>query len=61
MLTNSEIKELTLALLDSRNKLLWIINQIPINTVQEKFIEDGKELLKKVNQHLEDFNYELPT
>ncbi len=61
MLTNSEIKELTLALLDSRNKLLWLINQIPINAVQEKFIEDGKELLKKVNQYLEDFNYELPT
>lgn len=60
MLTNLEIKELVLALLDSRKKLLWLIDQKPINDEQERFIENGRELLKRVNQMLEDFNIKLP-
>lgn len=61
MLTNTEIKELVSALLDAREKLIWMIDQKPINDEQKKFIENGKELLKKVNQYLNDFDVELPT
>jgi len=60
MLTNTEIKELINALLDCRTKLLWMISQDPINEEQAKFIENGKELLLKVNQALGDFNIKLP-
>lgn len=60
VLTNTEIKDLIFALLDCREKLLWLVNQIPTNEEQIKFIEGGKELLEKVNQGLKDFNIELP-
>jgi len=60
ILTKTEIKELVELLLDCRSKLLWMISQNPINEEQEKFIENGKELLLKVNKHLEDFNVTLP-
>jgi len=61
MLTNTEIKELVSALLDAREKLLWLISQDPINDEQRKLIEGGWELLRRTNQMLEDFNVELPT
>jgi len=61
MLTDSEIKELILSLLDCREKLLWMLSQNPINEEQKEWIEKGKELLKQVNQGLEDFNVSLPS
>ena len=61
MLTNTEIKNLVGALLDSRTRLLWLTGQEPANDEQKKCIEHGRELLKEVNQRLEDFNIELPT
>jgi len=60
MLTNSEIGKLIDDLMDARGKLLWLIDQKPINDEQREFIENGKELLKKVNQILNDLNVELP-
>jgi len=61
MLTNTEIKELIFSLLDCRTKLLWLVRQTPINDTQRKFIEGSKELLRQVNQALNDFSVELPT
>ena len=60
-LTNTEIKNLVSTLLDSRTRLLWLIGQKPANDEQKKCIEHGRDLLKEVNQRLEDFNVELPT
>ena len=60
MLTNAEIKALIESLLDCRTKLLWMISQKPINEEQIKFIDNGKDLLLKVNQALEDFDIKLP-
>ncbi len=59
-MTNTEVKESILALLDSRKKLLWLIDQTPMNDEQRKHIEDGKELLRQTNQLLGDFNVEIP-
>ena len=60
MLTNSEIRKLIDVLMDARGKLLWLIGQEPINEKQKEFIEGAWELLKRVNQMLNDFNVGLP-
>lgn len=60
-MTNIEIKESILALIDSRKKLLWLIDQNPINDEQKKFIEGAKELLKQANHLLDGFDFILPT
>jgi hypothetical protein len=60
MLTNSEIKKLIDALLDCREKLLWLTSQNPINAKQEELIENSKELLIRTNQFLEEFYVQLP-
>ncbi len=61
LLTNSETKELVSSLLDCRVKLLWLIEQKPVNDEQRRHIENGKELLKRTNQLLGDFHVEIPT
>ncbi len=61
MMTDTEIKESILALIDSRKKLLWLIDQNPMNDEQRKHIEDGKELLKQANHLLVGFDFILPT
>ena len=60
MLTDTEVSELIITLLDLRKKLLWIIKQVPINEEQRKCIETGKEDLLKINELLEDFGAKLP-
>ena len=60
MLTTSEIKKHVDALLDSKLKLLWLLDHEPINNKQKKFIEGTKELLKKVNQMLRGFGVKFP-
>ncbi len=60
-MTDTEVKESILALLDSRKKLLWLLEQNPMNDEQRKHIEDGKELLKQANRLLDGFDFILPT
>jgi len=61
MLSELEIKRLINTLLDLRKKLVWLIEQNPINEEQREYIKKGRENLYKVNQMLEDFDVKLPS
>lgn len=61
MITESQIKEFILLLLDCRTELLWLISQDPINERQRELIEKGKELLMQTNLFLEDFDAKIPS
>jgi len=61
MLLDSEKQELIESLLDTRKKLLWLLEQTPTNDEQRRFIKRAKEMLEQVDDYLRYFNVELPS